>query len=254
MNIIKQNLRKAKYNNFEIVSIDDIYIIKDLESNKFYKISKNEYSFENLHFEEIKSKVSPIAICVYGFIFIIFEIVNSLLLLNNFNLCGLNAQKFFFILIIYFLLFVIVHEFGHVVMLKKFGGSINKIGFKFNYIFPSFFVRMNDLYFFNKREKILVHTNGLFLNLTVNTLIMLLGLMTRNIYLIAISKYMCIDIFYNTLPFLNSDGYKILITLFDSYELKSLSNSSLLIKIIKIIDFVFVVIYSILFINNMINV
>lgn len=65
----------------------------------------------------------------------------------------------------YLLVFIVFHELGHIVCFKYFGKKIDSVGFKFNYIFPSFFVRMNDTYLLSKKEKIIVHLGGLLFSL-----------------------------------------------------------------------------------------
>ena len=58
-----------------------------------------------------------------------------------------------------------VHELAHVWALRFFGKRPDRFGFKLNYwVFPAFYVRMNDTHLLTQQEKIVVHSAGLFVN------------------------------------------------------------------------------------------
>ena len=89
-------------------------------------------------------------------------------------------------------------------MMRFFGRKSGKIKFKFNYLFPSAFVNINEAYLLTKAEKIMVHTAGIFVNLIFNSIIFSVLIFTRVNFLQII--YLGIlsiswSIVYNLIPF-----------------------------------------------------
>lgn len=70
-------------------------------------------------------------------------------------------EEFFLALMTYLFLFIIFHELGHLYMLHIMGRKPNKIGFKFNYIFPAFYVQINEILMLDKIQKLYIHSGGL---------------------------------------------------------------------------------------------
>ncbi|HFI0562564.1 TPA: peptidase, partial [Streptococcus suis] len=151
-------------------------------------------------------------------------------------------------LCIYLPIFIILHELGHISFFHLFGKKIDKIGFKFNYIFPSFFVRMNDTYLLSKKERLIVHSGGMMFSLLINTIVFLLGIILNNILLVYLAKYMSIDIIFNSLPIMNSDGYKVILSLKGIEEKKNFEENSCFIQIIKTVNILLAIVYTIWFI------
>ena len=72
--------------------------------------------------------------------------------------------------------------------------------------------------------------------------------------LMAVSTYMSATIVYNMIPIMNSDGYKILITLLNRAEKKEGKNNGKLISSIRVINILFTIGYTIAFFLRIINV
>lgn len=101
-----------------------------------------------------------------------------------------------------------------------------------NYIFPTIFVRMNDVYLLTKEEKIMVHIAGISTNVIMNSMVMIFAYIIQNDFLFAITQFYVIGIMMNIAPVLNSDGYKILLTFNSSNEKKEKVHNSPWIKIV----------------------
>ncbi|HEO7504397.1 TPA: peptidase, partial [Streptococcus agalactiae] len=67
---------------------------------------------------------------------------------------------------------------------------------------------------------------------------------------IYLAKYMAIDILYNSIPLMNSDGYKVIIATRGVLEAKSFNENSMLVKVIKLCNIIFVILYTVWFIFN----
>ena len=53
-----------------------------------------------------------------------------------------------------------IHEFGHGLALKHFGGKVEEMGFMILYFIPAFYCNVSDAWMLNKRERILVSIAG----------------------------------------------------------------------------------------------
>ncbi|MHC3899935.1 site-2 protease family protein, partial [Streptococcus thermophilus] len=78
--------------------------------------------------------------------------------------------------------------------------------------------------------------------------VFLLGVMLNNVLLVYLAKYMSIDIMFNSLPMMNSDGYKVILSLKGMEEKKNFEENRRLIQIIKVVNILFVIVYTIWFI------
>lgn len=85
-------------------------------------------------------------------------------------------------------------------------------------------------------------------SLLINTFVFLLGVMLNNVLLVYLAKYMSIDIMFNSLPMMNSDGYKVILSLKGMEEKKNFEENRRLIQIIKVVNIFFVIVYTIWFI------
>ncbi|HGX0858261.1 TPA: hypothetical protein ACNSAE_002786, partial [Enterococcus faecalis] len=118
-----------------------------------------------------------------------------------------------------------------------------KIGFKMNYyIFPAIYVEMNEIYLISKNEKIIVHLAGLITNyLTINFIQVINLLFLKNKTLDSSFIFFSYALLWNLVPVLNSDGYKVLITLFSVDELENKRKNHLIVKLIQAISLLLVI-------------
>lgn len=226
-------------------------VVKSKIDNKYYEVPMNEIQDEGIEWKCNIINHSTFVFFMYVSIFILFSVVNIVGFIMTRKVDDVSLQSFFPILIIYMTFFIITHELGHYLMCNLFGKSPEKIGFKFNYIFPSFFVRMNEVYLLDKIEKIYVHSAGLIVSLFINGTVFILGFYFHSNLLNYLGAYVAFDICMNMLPLMNSDGYKILITLLNLNEKKKTIESSRIIIAFKILNYTICIIYTIWFIKTM---
>jgi putative peptide zinc metalloprotease protein len=232
-------LSKFEDNEYEIFIQNNVFI-KDKVTGEYYKRSIDSLTDEQLsYFQIYKEKVSPRIF----FFFLCFTA--SMFVLNYTYLTRLQSElspiihgwNMWVIIVIYFLVNIVLHEMGHILSLKFFGKNFNKIGFKLNfYVFPAFYVQMNDTYMLSRNEKIVVHLFGLFINyFVINTIEIV------NISIIdseSLSKafmFFSATLLWNFVPILNSDGYKILLAFLGLDEYKYFKTNHWIVRIIQII-------------------
>ena len=138
---------------------------------------------------------------------------------------------------------IFIHELGHIKSLNYIGKKHQKIGFKMNYyIFPAIYVEMNEIYLISKNEKIIVHLAGLITNyLTINFIQVINLLFLKNKILDSSFIFFSYALLWNLVPVLNSDGYKVLITLFSVDELENKRKNHLIVKLIQAISLLLVI-------------
>lgn len=246
---MKKTLKTLNSFRYEVFGENDAYVVKDKEKHKFYTISPKEINELNIELLEREEKVSTIGFYVFILFIFFLELVNLYIAVSDIKLYGsVTKENFISSLVLYLLIFIVFHELGHIVCFKYFGRKIDKVGFKFNYVFPSFFVRMNDTYLLSKKEKIIVHLGGLLFSLLMNNILFCVGLIFTNGVLISLAKYMSIDIIVNSIPMMNSDGYKVILAVREVVEKKLFIENNKFIKTIKLINIIFVIVYTLWFI------
>ena len=249
---MKRLVYKFENENYEIVTdkINNV-TIKDKMNETYYEVPYDEFTLKSqVNWKKEVNIHSTFLFCVYWIVFIILFVVNLKVFQTSIHIDKLSVTFFGGILAIYLLAFIIIHEIGHLFMLHICGRQANKFGFKINYIFPSFYVRINEVYMLDKFEKLYVHSAGLMNSLILNVTTFFVGKILNNNIFIYISVYMSMTIVYNLIPFLNSDGYKMLITIANKTEKRNTKNNSKLILVFKILDIVFVLAYTIYFLNG----
>ena len=230
--------------------------IKDKTTGKYYEVPVNESNcknFEKISWDIKENYHSFLLLCIYWGVFIVLTLMNIYMSVVASIIDKVLIEEFFLALMIYLFLFIIFHELGHLYMLHITGRKPNKIGFKFNYIFPSFYVQINEILMLDKIQKLYIHSGGLMTSLIMNVGTYVMGCIFHINVLMAVSTYMSVTIVYNMIPLLNSDGYKILITLMNKAEKKGAKNNCLLISSIRVINILFTIAYTIAFFLNIIN-
>lgn len=118
--------------------------------------------------------------------------------------------------IAYILANLCVHEAGHAIALKCFyPHAKTRLGFKFTFIFPTFYIASSDSYMLPRFKRAAVHLAGNFANslLTLFCLLLFphLARWTWYVTLLEIS---------NLIPVMKSDGYNCIQSLVDKYAIK----------------------------------
>lgn len=250
---MKKNLKTYQDDRYEIFCENNSYIIKDKNLGKYYKLNEDDIRALNIDLIARSEGISNFKFYSFVAILFVLEIFNIYIFLFRLDsgLPNIGEAQFIYSLIIYLPIFIVVHECGHIFFFRAFGRKIDKIGFKFNYIFPSFFVRMNDTYMLTKKERIVVHSGGILFSLLINSFLFFIGKIFGNIIFIYLAKYMAVDIIFNSIPIMNSDGYKVVLAIKSIEETKYFAENSKLVKMIKLINLLFVLAYTIWFIHSL---
>lgn len=109
-----------------------------------------------------------------------------------------------------------VHEFGHALTLKYFGGSVREMGFLLLYFQPCFYCNLSDAYLLkDRRAKMLVGLAGLFFQGVITALFIVLwrlmtpGTVVANFLYVATAFSLAVYLF-NFNPLIRLDGYYML--------------------------------------------
>ncbi|MDK8645409.1 peptidase [Staphylococcus condimenti] len=183
-------------------------------------------------------KVNKCSFYTYIFFLVVMVFINNIYVLNlQENIEPKINNSILLFVILYFLMNIIFHELGHIYSLKFFGRKIDKVGFKLNfYVFPAFYVQMNETYMLSQIDKIIVHSFGLFVNFALINFIQLLNILIINNISLTLS-YMLFSstMIWNLVPMLNSDGYKIMLALLSLDEFSNFTKNHWLVLIFQII-------------------
>lgn len=141
---------------------------------------------------------------------------------------------------------VAVHEGAHLWALHHCGRRADRVGFKMHYlVLPAFYVRMNQSVLLARAERIFVHVAGVFANLTLGLLLMLANLLWwRAAAAQEAFGIVAVSILLNCAPFLNSDGYRVILALSNTHELKDRRRNPRWIVALKAVSVVFVIWYT----------
>ena len=113
-------------------------------------------------------------------------------------------------------LIALVHELGHALTCKYFGGEVHEMGFLLIYFQPAFFTNVSDAWLFKeKRKKLLVSWAGIYIHLFFWALATLLWRITDletqlNSFLLVVMIVSGVLIIFNFNPLIKLDGYYLL--------------------------------------------
>ena len=226
-----KSYKKYENDKYELLQCGSHIIVKDKIKQRYFEASDSTM-FADTPWRVYSPKIGLLRYRIYIFILVGFIALNFALTLIYRASTQMEFVTFMGLSLLYTLLHVIVHESAHVGMLAYFGKRIDRIGFKMNLIFPSIYVRMNDAYLLSHQEKIMVHSAGIFANTAINSAVLIFSVISGNLILLTIAKLFSAGILMNTVPVLNSDGYKILLASFMYNEKKNKIHDALWVKFI----------------------
>lgn len=108
-----------------------------------------------------------------------------------------------------------IHEFGHALTLKHFGGKVNEMGLLILYLIPGFYCNVSDAWLLRKRERVLVSFAGGFVQIVIWAWATILWrflapeTLASRACLIAIA-FCGIQTLFNLNPLIRMDGYYLL--------------------------------------------
>ena len=190
------------------------YIISEDEKNKIYFVAYDNkfYKLSNVQFNEIFNKAEMILIKSIQDNFFYMVLMISIIVLTiwiylkncNYALINLNFIQATLILIVN----IFIHELGHIFCLKFFyNKSKIKVGFKFVFIYPAFYVDTSYSYLLPKYKRIAVYLAGNFTNC-----LFVLGVMYLYPKLLPYCYLVISNLLINFIPIVKSDGYYAYIT------------------------------------------
>lgn len=224
--------------NYEILAQNHIFI-KDKKNKTYYRNNIDSIDSNTLNkFKKYPEKINQFHFCLYVLFIIVMIITNNIYVLKLQKIVTPNFNNTILVVLIsYFLINIICHELGHIYSLKFFGRKIDKVGFRLNfYVFPSFYVQMNETYLLSQIDKIIVHSFGLFVNFTFINLTQLLNILTINNYSLTLAYILFSStMIWNLVPMLNSDGYKIMLASLSLDEFSNFTKNHWLVLIFQLI-------------------
>lgn len=236
-------MKPLKYEDKEYeILIQNHVFIKDKKTNSYYRNNMNSIDEKMLKkFNSYPEKVNCFLFFTYMLLSVIVIITNILYTLYlQKNIIIIFENEVTVVLILYFLVSVFLHELGHIYSLKFFGRKIDKFGFRLNfYVFPSFYVQMNETYMLSKIDKIIVHSFGLFINIISINLLQLMNILIIDSYALTVAyMFFSSTLLWNLVPILNSDGYKIMMVALSLDEFNNFTKNHWLILIFQTIGVV----------------
>lgn len=221
-------------------STEDYILLSKGEQTFVYFTSKRKcYVGKTEEFEENHTWQVEYTYHEYRYAFIIFIITAACIAwsLHLYISSNLNSYRYLssyphlLSLLFYALFQALIHEYSHVLALRLHGQKIDSWGFHFNLGFiPSIFVRINRVYLLPPGFRITVHLAGVFANAVSNTTFLISSYHCTQLSASApIFLIFNFAILFNIIPFVNSDGYRALLTLLnlDTSTLKHTNSSNL---------------------------
>jgi putative peptide zinc metalloprotease protein len=141
---------------------------------------------------------------------------------------------------------VAAHEGAHIAALRYCGRRHDRVGFKMHFlVLPSFYVRMNQSLLLSQSERVFVHIAGVLANLALSVVLMAVNaLWIHSAAIHDAVTLICVSIFFNCLPLLNSDGYRILLAVTQTHELKERTKNPTWVIYLKLASVAVVVVYT----------
>lgn len=195
-----------KYDDY-IISQDEktetFFVTRD---HSFYKLNKTQFDeiFDKAEMKLIKNVPDNSLFMI----FMIFTIILTIFLyLKNGDYDLVNSDFIQATLVL--ILNVFIHELGHIFFLKLFyRESKIKVGFKFVFIYPAFYVDTSYSYLLPKYKRIAIYLAGNFMNC-----LFVLGALFLYPQLLPYSYLVMSNLLINFIPIVKSDGYYAYITI-----------------------------------------
>lgn len=201
------------------------YVIVEKEG-EFFRLTNKQFiemfgQHELIYMREQKENI----FCMVLFVMVITAAVMGYFGKTSYLLVDQNIAKAGLLLIIN----IPLHEAGHIMCLKFFyPESKIKMGMKFTFIYPSFYVDTSYSYLLSKSKKVSVHLAGNFMN-SLFVIIILLAVPQLVPYLYLIVS----NILINFIPIIKSDGYYALASACNWLNLKKTKKANLVEELVR---------------------
>jgi len=170
---------------------------------------------------------------------IFYTIFFTSLFLNSilyFKLPSYNHKSISENLIIYTIVIIIlfIHEIGHSIAAKKYKIQVSEIGFGLYYIFPVFYINLNEAWKLKIEKRNIINLSGIYFQLIIGLLLIIISFFQKDNYIFSsIFRINFYIILLNLNPFLKFDGYWIVSDLLKENNLLKTSNNLIKQKILK---------------------
>ena len=125
-------------------------------------------------------------------------------------------------------LVLIFHELGHSIAAKGFNLDVNEIGFGLYYIFPVFYVDLNQSWKLKKEKRTIINLSGIYIQLIIGIILIILSyFLNDNRVILTVFKINFYIILFNLNPFLKFDGYWVLSDWLGENNLMKKSNTQI---------------------------
>lgn len=140
---------------------------------------------------------------------------------------------------------ILIHESAHWMALKYFGRKPDSMGFHLSlYVFPSVYVRMNDISMLPFQERLVVSNSGLLINSVIDTVLVACNQFAWHQWGISqIVGLYNLGLIFNVLPILHTDGYRVLLALVERNEARHWRENPPFIKVISVFSYFVAALY-----------
>lgn len=217
----KHNIQLSNQDVINVKTKIDTFLIKKQKSNLYKVVDFFNPSKVSIH----KSLLSIFSTRVFYIIFFFFFAINYFTLVYTTSQNKINSfyDNIIIITTLFFILFF--HELGHSFSAKKFNVNVKEIGFGFYYIFPVFYVNLNESWKLKKEKRIIINLSGIYTQLIIGVILTIfMYFFNENRLIISIFKINFYVILLNLNPFLKFDGYWVVSDLLEESNLLKTSN------------------------------
>jgi len=196
------------------------------EEGTFQQPKRNDISMihlVNLNPEHFLNKVSPLFGMLYTkqflFLYFILNCVLAMFMFKNSSevLVQLEELQMSFVKVVIVFIAILfttmLHEIGHAVVCRKYGGKVSEVGLCLFFLMPCLFCNVSDIYLFQKkREKAFVSLAGVYINSLFSDIALLVYFIVgkQNVFTDCLFLYYVSNvgiIFFNLIPLVKLDGY-----------------------------------------------
>lgn len=229
---------------FEAYKDNNGIVILDRVKDKYFYLKETPTEFR-IEWNRIEyRKLNIIIYAIIGTIFFSLLLPMHLAYRSDFSYINFRyAPKFVIYFALYSIAQVIIHELSHIVALKINGYEYDKFGFTLDYkILPSFYVRVNKIQLLPSDRKLIVHLSGVFTNAVINGIATCVCLqIDPPLFISSIFIIYSFGIVINSLPFINSDGFKSMLVVLDVKEFRY--KKSTVVTVTKYLSILCIIIY-----------
>lgn len=231
----------------EMLRYGNTVVIKDFKSGRYYQVTGMTVLLREIPWEDRHSTITSTRCYLFLLLFIGISGVTFAGVAiwdNMLPICELDSSLLIGCLI-FAMAQICIHENAHWVALRHFGRKPDSIGLHLTlYVFPSIYVRMNDISLLTFQERIIVNAAGLVVNIISELVFLVVGcLMLKCDLFIRIAYLYNFSLLFNFLPIWHTDGYRVLLAINGFTEFKGWKHNPPLVKMISLLSIAIAVVY-----------